>query len=78
MSSYQYGESHFRDKTVVRSSYLHNGISDTDKMASLYLNKSQFTKIFRFKISIQNKFIGTQENTYYIKLYKYQCTYGTW
>ena len=32
MSSYQYRKSHCGDKTVVRSSYLHNGISYTDKM----------------------------------------------
>ena len=36
MSSYQYGKSHCGDKTVVRSSYLHNGISYTGKMSSLY------------------------------------------
>ena len=36
MSSYQYRKSHCGDKTVVRSSYLHNGISYTDKMSSLY------------------------------------------
>ena len=36
MSSYQYRKSHCGDKTVVRSSYLHNGISYTDKMTSLY------------------------------------------
>ena len=36
MSSYQYRKSHCGDKTVVRSSYLHNGISFTGKMASLY------------------------------------------
>ena len=36
MSSYQYGKSHCGDKTVVRSSYLHNGISCTGKMSSLY------------------------------------------
>ena len=35
MSSYQYRKSHYKDKTVVRS-YLHNGISYTGKMASLY------------------------------------------
>ena len=35
MSSYQYRISHCGDKTVVRSSYLHNGISYTGKMASL-------------------------------------------
>ena len=36
MSSYQYRKSHCGDKTVIRSSYLHNGTSYTGKMASLY------------------------------------------
>ena len=36
MSSYQYRKSHYGDMTVVRSSYLHNGISYTGKMTSLY------------------------------------------
>ena len=36
MSSYQYRKSYCGDKMVVRSSYLHNGISYTGKMASLY------------------------------------------
>ena len=36
MSSYQYRKSHCGDKTVVRSSYLHNGISYTGKMTSLH------------------------------------------
>ena len=36
MSSYQYRKSHCGDKTVVRSSYLHNGISYTGKMIFLY------------------------------------------
>ena len=36
MPSYQYRKSHYGDKTVVRSSYLHNGISYTGKMASFY------------------------------------------
>ena len=36
MSSYQYRESHCGDKTVVRSSCLHNGISYTGKISSLY------------------------------------------
>ena len=40
MSSYQYSESHCGDKTVVRSSYLHNGISYTGEMASLYWTNS--------------------------------------
>ena len=36
MSSYQYRKSHCGDKTILRPSYLHNGISYTDKTASLY------------------------------------------
>ena len=41
MSSYQYRKSHCGDKTVVRSSYLHNGISYTGKMSSLYWIEAQ-------------------------------------
>ena len=36
MASYQYGKSHCGDKTVVRSSYLHNEISYTGKTPALY------------------------------------------
>ena len=36
MSSHQYRKSHCGDKTVVRSSYLHNEISYAGKIASLY------------------------------------------
>ena len=36
MPSYQYRKSHCGDKTVVRSSYLHSGISYTGKKTSLY------------------------------------------
>ena len=36
MSSYQYRKSLCGDKTVVRSSYLHNGISYSSKMTFLY------------------------------------------
>ena len=36
MTSYQYRKSHCGDKTILRPSYLHNGISYTGKMASLY------------------------------------------
>ena len=36
MSSYQYRKSHCGDKTVVRSSYLHNRIFYTDKISFLY------------------------------------------
>ena len=40
MSSHQYRKSHCGDKTVVRSSYPHNGISYTGKMTSLYWIRS--------------------------------------
>ena len=36
MTYYQYRKSHCGDKMVVRSSYLHSGISYTGKMTSLY------------------------------------------
>ena len=36
VSSYQYRKSHCGDKTILRPSYLHNGISYTGKMTSLY------------------------------------------
>ena len=36
MTSYQYRKSHCGDKTILPPSYLHNGISYTGKMASLY------------------------------------------
>ena len=41
MSSYQYRKSHYGDKTVVRSSYLHSGISYSGKMTSLYRIRAQ-------------------------------------
>ena len=43
MSSYRYRKSHCGDKTVVRSSYLHNGISYTSKMSSLYWIGAQYS-----------------------------------
>ena len=36
MSSYQYRKSHCGDKTILRPSYLHNGISHTGKKTDLY------------------------------------------
>ena len=36
MTSYQYRKSHCGDKTILRPSYLHNGISYTAKMISIY------------------------------------------
>ena len=41
MSSYHYRKSHCEDTTILRPSYLHNGISYTDKMTSLYWIRAQ-------------------------------------
>ena len=41
MSSYQYRNSHCGDKTILRPSYLHNGISYTGEMTSLYWIRAQ-------------------------------------
>ena len=41
MSSYHYRKSHCGDKTILRPSYLHNGISYTGKMTSLYWIRHQ-------------------------------------
>ena len=41
MSSHQYRKSHCGDKTILRPSYLHNGISYTGKMTSLYWIRAQ-------------------------------------
>ena len=44
MSSEQYRKSHCGDKTILRLSYLHNGISYTDKMTFLYWIKALATQ----------------------------------
>ena len=41
MISYQYRKSHCGDKTILRPSYLHNGISYTGKTTSLYWIRAQ-------------------------------------
>ena len=43
MPSYQYRKSHCGDKTILRPSYLHNGISYTGKITSLYWIRARLT-----------------------------------
>ena len=43
--SYQYRKSHCGDKTILRPSYLHNGISYTGKMISLYWIRPQISSV---------------------------------
>ena len=52
MQSYQYRKSYCGDKTVVRSSYLHNGISFTGKMTYFYWS-SPLVRRWQRVISLQ-------------------------
>ena len=58
MLSYRYRKSHCGDKTVVRSSYLHNGISYTGKMSSLYRIGALGTYFERLSVGL-GRFSGT-------------------
>ena len=51
MLSYQYRKSHCGDKTILRPSYLHNGISYTGKTTSLYWIRAQVVRTVRHRIS---------------------------
>ena len=70
MSYYKYGKSHCGDKTILQTSYLHNGISYTGKMTSLYWIRAQapiFIDLFIFKAilifrHLPNKFIPRSYN----------------
>ena len=48
MSSYQYKKSHCGDKMILRPSYLHNGISYTGKMISIYWIRAQMQEALSF------------------------------
>ena len=52
MTSYQYNKSHCRDKTILRPSYLHNEISYTGKMASLYWIRAQVISNCHFELRL--------------------------
>ena len=60
MTSYQYRKSHCGDKTIWRPSYLHNGISYTGKMISLYWIRAQETEIL---IKLANALCRSLDNT---------------
>ena len=59
MTSYQYRKSHCGDKTILRTSYLHNGIFYIGKMMSLYwieaLNDIVCQMILQSSVCLQNK-----------------------
>ena len=56
MPSYQYRNSHCGDKTILRPSYLHNGISYTGKTTSLYWIRPQIS-------SLRPEYSGFSSNT---------------
>ena len=69
MSSYLYRKSHCGDKTVVRSSYLHNGISYTGKMSSLYWTRGPLVGITswrHFIFSANCAILSTLKKTGYL------------
>ena len=61
MSSYQYRKSHCGDKTILRPSYLHNGISYTGKTTSLYWIGAQVAN-FATVLYTQSGAVITQSN----------------
>ena len=81
MSAYQYRKSHCGDKTVVRSSYLHNGDSYIGKITSLYWIRAQVpTRLFGLLnypifIIMQRCLImtTTEKKTYYMLSHYFAC-----
>ena len=67
MSSYQYRKSHCGDKTILRPSYLHNGISYTGKTISSYWIGAQMLDGFTLSCHIW-------DNSYPDILYSQKCT----
>ena len=67
MPSYQYRKSHCGDKTVVKSSYLHNGISYTGKTVSLYWIRALLLAcIVRWTLSMMLLFVVQISSQYTI------------
>ena len=71
MSSYQYRKSHCGDKTVVRSSYLHNGISYTGQY-------EQFSclRFYGFEIPQTIFLKSIQEHCSYLSLFNYRTIWS--
>ena len=59
MTSYRHRKSHCGDKTILRLSYLHNGISYTGKTTSLYWIRAQVFNICRISGSFYRRFMSS-------------------
>ena len=83
MTSYQYRKSHCGDKTILRPSYLHNGISYTGKTTSLYwigvlvVNASSGFNVIR--LNIQKSCVEAGPLNQYMHQWKWlwNCPYLT-
>ena len=67
MSSYQYRKSHCGDKTILRPSYLHNGISYTGKTLSLYWIGAQVLIDENISLLIRTGLPTVTEFQYFVK-----------
>ena len=80
MTFYQYRKSHCVDKTILRPSYLHNGLSYTGKMKCLYWIRVQLTILIRkWQLKVMTKRIIQLPNVIWHYLYL-PCTewYGVY
>ena len=67
MTSYQYRKYHCGDNTILRPSYLHNGISFTGKMTSLYWNRGPYSQQSRpslYQIRLVIRLSSSRERGY--------------
>ena len=74
MTSYQYRKSHCGDKTILRQSYLHNGISYTGKTAYLYW----FRALILFSALTTTVVIPQCQYIMYTLWYIYDNVYNIW
>ena len=68
MTSYQYRESHCGDKTILRPSYLHNGISYTGKITSLYWIMAQKCSWTYFVTCVRRYTLTTSPRGQWVKV----------
>ena len=73
MSSYQYRKPYCGDQTIVRSSYLHNGIFYTGQMATLNRTPGLNHTRYWYGSNLSTSHFSTNKN--WINIYKYHLNY---
>ena len=76
MTSYQYRKSHCGDKTILRPSYLHNGISYTGKTTSLYWIGAQTSQRMWILGTIPSRYFPC--NFSYFLMPQKRCSQNVW